>query len=118
MIGIALNLASRIVSGPRAQKVMVYLILAAAACLIVWLAYLLFTSWVQSGKDEAVERDRDAATLNAITISSAAENAAAHFQQGAEIDRQRGYDQAMEQINASERDADGDPLAAAMRGMR
>lgn len=118
MIPVALSLASRIVSGPRAQKVMAYLILVAAACLVIWLAYLLVASWVQSGKDEAVERDRDAAALNAITISSAAENAAAHFQQGAEIDRQRGYDQAMEQINASERDPDGDPLAAAMRGMR
>lgn len=118
MIGIALSLASRIVSGPRAQKVMAYLILAAAIALIAWGAWIIAASWIASGKREAVEQDRQAGELNAVTISSAAENAAAHFQQGAEIDRQRGYDQAMEQINASERDPDGDPLAAAMRGMR
>ncbi len=118
MIGIALNLASRIVSGPRAQKVMAYLILAAAACLILWLVYLLFASWVQSGKDEAVATDRREATLDAITIQRDADNAAAHFQQGAELDRQRGYDNAMEAINASISDPDGDALAATLDRMR
>ncbi len=118
MIGIAFSLASRIASGPRAQKVMAYLILAAAACLVLWLAYLLFASWVQSGKDEAVRDDRREATLDATRIDAAADEKASWDHQADEITRERERANVSEAINESIRDPDGDPLAAAMRGMR
>lgn len=118
MIGIALSLARRITSSPRAQKVIAYLILAAAAALIIWGAWILFASWIASGKREAVRVDRLDTAIEAERAARNADNAAAWFDQSAAIERERAKHDTMEAINASERDPDGDPLGAALDRMR
>ena len=114
MIPVALNLASRIVSGPRAQKVMAAFFVLAAIVIVILIAVLL----IRAGNDAAVKDDRQGSSLDATKIEAAAEQKAAWDHQADEITRERERANVSEAINESIRDPDGDPLAAAMRGMR
>jgi hypothetical protein len=118
MIPLATRIAAGFVAGPRAQKALAWFFVTAFVCLAIWFAYLLIAGAMNREVDDRVQHQTE--QLDAITNSTnaAAEREAARDLYADEMARVEERGNIEEAINASERDPDGDPLGAAMRGLR
>lgn len=104
--------------GPKGQKVIAYLLIAAATALAVWAAWYLWSGYLEDQRTDAVQTDRDNAAAYVGNVQIEAERAA---QADAERDRlvaERAQAEQMEAINASLREPGGDPVASLYERMR
>lgn len=102
----------------RWQKVIGWLILLAGIAMAMLFVWLAASAWLDGERDDAVQIDRSATNAAVANQNAAAREKAAWEQQADELTRQRERQEIEEAINASERDPDGDPLRAAVEGVR
>lgn len=104
--------------GRTGQRIVAYLLIAAATALALWAAWFLLQDWLKDQRTDAVLTDRDNAAAHVSNVQLQAERAA---QADAERDRlvaERAQAEQMEAINASLREPGGDPVASLYERMR
>lgn len=104
--------------GRTGQRIVAYLLIAAATALFLWGAWFVVSGWLKDQRTEAVQSDRDNAAAHVSNVQLQAERAA---QADAERDRlvaERAQAEQMEAINASLREPGGDPVASLYERMR
>lgn len=104
------------------QRFLAYVIVIGGACLLLWGAWMLgsamFRGWVQSAKDEAVQRDRIDSKAIGERQKNIAEQRAAADKHADELTAERAKAEQLEAINETAHDPGGDPFAELYKRVR